>query len=81
MSESLDPTSAARIRSFIERIERLEREKANYLIDIKAVYAEAKSDGYDRKAIRHIIALRKKKTHEIEEEEAVLTLYRAAVGV
>lgn len=79
--ESMDNSAAEQLRSFIERIERLEEEKANIQSDIKDVYAEAKSTGFDTKIMRQIIRLRKKEAHEREEEEQLLELYRAAVGV
>lgn len=77
----MDTAAAEQLRSFVERIERLEEEKANIASDIKDVYAEAKSMGYDTKIMRKLISLRKKKPHEREEEEQILTLYRMAVGV
>ncbi|GAB3450395.1 DUF2312 domain-containing protein [Insolitispirillum peregrinum] len=77
----MDTAAAEQLRSFVERIERLEEEKANLASDIKDVYSEAKSMGYDVKSIRKLVSLRKKKPHELEEEEQILTLYRMAVGV
>lgn len=79
--ESMDSSAAEELRSFIERIERLEEEKSNIGSDIKDVYSEAKGRGYDTKIIRKIVALRKKEPHEREEEEQLLELYRQAVGV
>ncbi|MFC7452767.1 DUF2312 domain-containing protein [Insolitispirillum peregrinum] len=79
--EAMDTAAAEQLRSFVERIERLEEEKANLASDIKDVYSEAKSMGYDVKSIRKLVSLRKKKPHELEEEEQILTLYRMAVGV
>lgn len=79
--ETMDNSAADQLRSFIERIERLEEEKAAIASDIKDVYAEAKGTGFDTKAIRSLIRLRKKEPHEREEEEQLLELYRAAVGV
>lgn len=79
--ESMDNSAAEQLRSFIERIERLEEEKANIGSDIKDVYSEAKGTGFDTKIIRQIIRLRKKEAHEREEEEQLLELYRQAVGV
>lgn len=79
--EAMDTAAAEQLRSFVERIERLEEEKANIASDIKDVYSEAKSMGYDVKSIRKLVSLRKKKPHELEEEEQILTLYRMAVGI
>lgn len=73
--------SADQLRSFIERIERLEEEKATISTDIREVYAEAKSAGFDAKVMRKIVAMRKKDRHELAEEEELIGMYRAAVGV
>lgn len=73
--------AAAELRQFIERIERLEEEKATIADDIKDVIGEAKSRGYDAKAIRTIIRLRKKDANERLEEEAILQTYMAALGM
>ena len=70
-----------RLRSFIERIERLEEEKRTLAADIKEVYAEAKGTGFDTKAMRSIIRLRKKDQAERQEEETILDLYKAALGM
>ncbi|MGB0696304.1 MAG: DUF2312 domain-containing protein [Rhodospirillaceae bacterium] len=67
------------LRSYIERIERLEEEKANIANDIKEVYAEAKGTGFDPKIMRKLISLRKRDKQELAEEEELLDLYRAAV--
>ena len=73
--------AAAELRQLIERIERLEEEKANIQSDIKDVMAEAKGRGYDTKALRAIVRLRKKDPNERQEEEAVLDLYKNALGM
>jgi uncharacterized protein (UPF0335 family) len=73
--------AADQLKSFIERIERLEEEKANTSSDIKDVYAEAKGTGYDTKALRTIIRKRKKDHAELQEEEAILELYEQALGM
>ncbi|WP_068313345.1 DUF2312 domain-containing protein [Polycladidibacter hongkongensis] len=73
--------AADQLRSFIERIERLEEEKKVIADDIKDVYAEAKGNGFDVKVMRKIVSLRKRKPHEREEEEAVLDLYLHALGM
>lgn len=72
--------AADQLRQFIERIERLEEEKANVASDIKDVYAEAKSSGFDTKTIRRVIAIRKQEPHERAEAEELLDLYLSAVG-
>lgn len=72
---------ADQLRSFIERIERLEEEKKSIADDIKDVYAEAKGNGFDTKALRTLIRLRKKDQAERQEEEAILELYMHAIGM
>jgi uncharacterized protein (UPF0335 family) len=72
---------ADRLRSFIERIERLEEEKANIATDIKEVYAEAKGIGFDTKTMRKVISLRKMDAHDRDEQEALLDTYRRALGM
>lgn len=69
------------LKSFIDRIERLEEEKGKILQDIKEVYSEAKSWGFDTKTIRKVISLRAKSEREREEEETLLDLYKRAVGL
>ena len=76
-----DSISAEQLRLFIERIERLEEEKAGLAGDIKDVYAEAKGNGFDTKALRKIVSLRKKDHAERQEEEAILELYMQALGM
>ena len=73
--------AASQLRSFIERIERLEEEKKTISDDIKEVYAELKGSGFDAKAVREIIRLRKKEDHERQEEEAMIELYKNALGM
>lgn len=77
--QSLDQSGQERLRSFIQRIERLEADKAEVMADMKEVYAEAKSSGYDTKILRKVIALRKIDRHERQETEALLELYLGAV--
>ncbi|UXM95493.1 MULTISPECIES: DUF2312 domain-containing protein [unclassified Bartonella] len=84
VSDILDETQAVavgQLRSFIERIERLEEEKKTISDDIKDVYAECKGSGFDTKAVRAIIRLRKKEENERQEEEAMLQLYKDALGM
>lgn len=73
--------AADQLKSFIERIERLEGEKAGIAGDIKDVYAEAKGTGFDTKALRKIISLRKMDHAERQEGEAILELYMQALGM
>ncbi|HEX7850311.1 MULTISPECIES: DUF2312 domain-containing protein [Sphingomonas] len=73
--------AADELRLLIERAERLEEEKKGIADDIKDVMAEAKSRGYDVKAIRKILAIRKKKREEYQEEEAILETYLHALGM
>ena len=70
-----------RLRSFIERIERLEEEEAALSGDIREVYAEAKGTGFDAKIMRQIVKLRKLDNAERQEQEALLDLYKQAVGL
>ncbi len=73
-------TTADRLRSFIQRVERLEEDKKGIADDIKEVYAEAKGEGFDVKVLRKVIALRKKDPEEVAEEEELLELYMSAIG-
>ena len=73
--------AAEELKQLVERIEKLEEEKAAIASDIKDVFAEAKGRGFDTKAIRHIIRLRKKNHAERQEEEAILDLYMQALGM
>lgn len=69
-----------RLRAFLERVERLEGEKATIAADIKEVFAEAKGEGYDTKTMRKVIRLRKMDRAKRQEEEALLDLYLSAIG-
>ncbi|SDD11185.1 DUF2312 domain-containing protein [Ruegeria marina] len=73
--------AAGELRQFIERIERLEAEKKDIADQQKEVLAEAKARGYDTKVMRKIVALRKRDKDDIAEEEAVLEMYKAALGM
>jgi uncharacterized protein (UPF0335 family) len=73
--------TAGELRQFIERFERLETEKKDLAEQQKEVMAEAKSRGYDTKVIRKVIALRKRDKDDISEEEAVLEMYKEALGM
>jgi len=76
-----DTVAADQLRLFIERIERLEEEKKGMSDDIRDVYNEAKSTGFDSKTMRTIIRLRKMEKHARDEAEALLETYKAALGL
>jgi len=69
------------LKSIVERIERLEEEKAALAADIREVYAEAKGNGYDVKALRRVVRERKLDRAEFQEQEAIIDLYRSALGL
>ena len=89
MSDISDPAdlpestrvAAQELRQFIERFERLEAEKKDIADQQKEVMAEAKGRGYDTKVMRKVIALRKRDADDIAEEEAVLEMYKSALGM
>ena len=76
-----DNVSAEQLRLFIERIERLEEEKKGIADDVKDVYNEAKSSGFDTKTMRTIVRLRKMEKHHRDEADALLETYRVALGL
>lgn len=76
-----DSISAEQLRLLIERIERLEEEKKGISDDIKDVYAEAKSTGFDTKTIRAVVRLRRMEKHHRDEADALLETYRTALGI
>jgi uncharacterized protein (UPF0335 family) len=67
--------------AFIERIERMEEEKAAVATDIKEIYAEAKNNGFETKIIRKIVSLRRKSKEERQEEESLLETYMSSIGM
>jgi uncharacterized protein (UPF0335 family) len=69
------------LKAVVERIERLEEEKKTIAADIKEVYAEAKGNGFDVKILRKVISMRKKDVNERQEEEALIDVYMAALGM
>lgn len=73
--------AADHLRSFVERIERLEDEKRDLADDIKEIFAEAKGTGFDTKIMRQIIRLRKMEQADRQEQEALLELYKSAIGL
>jgi len=73
--------AADRLRSLVDRIERLEEERKALASDIKDIYAEAKSAGFDVKVLRQLIRIRKQEAAEVEEQETLLDVYRRALGM
>jgi len=69
------------LKAFVERIERLEGEKASIADDIKEIYAEAKGTGFDPKIVKKVIAIRKRSRDEVDEEQALIDTYMSAVGM
>lgn len=78
-----EKSSAAiqRLRSIVERIERLEEERKALSSDIKDIFSEAKSSGFDTKVLRSLIAIRKRDAADVEAEETLLDVYRRALGM
>ncbi len=81
MTDAAYAVTADELRQFIERYESLEAEKRDIAEQMKEVMAEAKGRGYDTRVMRKVIALRRRKPDEIAEEEAVLDMYKAALGM
>lgn len=77
----IDGAAGKRLKSFIERIERLEEEKSGIATDIKDIYGEAKAVGFDPKIIRKLIRLRKMEEAARNEEDMLLETYKAAIGM
>ncbi|SNX73345.1 uncharacterized protein (UPF0335 family) [Cereibacter ovatus] len=73
--------AADELRQFVEQIERLEMEKKDIADQIREVYSEAKGRGYDTKAMRTIISLRKRDKDDIAEQEAIIEMYKSALGM
>jgi uncharacterized protein (UPF0335 family) len=73
--------AADRLRSIVERIERLEEERKALASDIKDIFSEAKSAGFDVKVLRQLIRIRKQEAAEVEEQETMLDIYRRALGM
>jgi uncharacterized protein (UPF0335 family) len=81
MPDASGQVSAARLKAFIERIEKLEEDKAAVSEDLKEVYAEAKGTGYDTKTMRKIVSLRKMDVEKRREADELLELYKSALGM
>lgn len=73
--------TASELRQFVEQIEHLEAEKKDIADQIREVYAESKARGYDQRALKTIISLRKKDKDEVAEQEAILEIYKQALGM
>jgi uncharacterized protein (UPF0335 family) len=80
-TKDVDGIPGARLRSFVERIERLEEEKKALQEDIKEVYSEAKGNGFDVRILRKIVSIRKRDKDDLDEEEALLDVYMRALGM
>ncbi len=76
----LNATAQTQLKTVIERIERLEEDKAAVMADLKEVYAEAKGNGFDTKILRKVIRMRKQDKAKRQEEEALIDLYLSAIG-
>jgi len=76
----LNATAQGRLRSIIERLERLDEDKQAVLTDMKEVFAEAKGEGYDVKVLRKVLLVRKQDKAKRQEEEAIMYLYLSALG-
>lgn len=79
--DGAETVAAGQLRAFIERVERLHEEQAALADDVRDVYAEARGCGFDVKAIKALVRLRRKSEAERQEEEAILDLYMAALGM
>lgn len=80
-SESVEDVEGEQLRQFIERIERLEEEKAVLADHVREVYAESKTAGFDPKIIRKVIRLRKMDPHDVDVEETLIQVYKRALGM
>ncbi len=78
---SVGGAGVERLRSLVERIERLEEERRALAGDIKDIYAEAKSAGYDVKVLRQLIRIRRQEPADVQEQESLLDVYRRALGM
>ena len=78
--DTLNTSAQGKLKSLIERIERLEEDKAAVASDLKEVYAEAKGEGFDTKIVRKVVRMRKQDAAKRQEEEALIDLYITAIG-
>jgi uncharacterized protein (UPF0335 family) len=79
-ADVLTAAAQGRLKSLIERIERLEEDKTAVMADLKEVYSEAKGEGFDTKIVRKVVRLRKQDKAKRQEEEALVDLYLSAIG-
>ncbi len=79
-ADSMGQATREKLNQFVARIERLEAEKAELAADIREVYAEVKTFGFDTKVMRKVVSLRKLEAHERAEQEALLDMYMEAIG-
>lgn len=80
-SEETQPAHGAELRQIVERFERLDEDRLHIVADQKEVLAEAKGRGFDVRALRRVIALRKRKADDVAEEEAIVEIYKDALGM
>jgi uncharacterized protein (UPF0335 family) len=80
MAESLQASSQAQLRQFVEAIERLEEDKRNLARDIREKYSEAEGEGFDKHVLREVVKVRRKSEAERQEEESLLDIYLHALG-
>jgi uncharacterized protein (UPF0335 family) len=81
MTDVLNDNAQGRLRGIIERLERLDEDKAAVMADMKQVFAEAKGEGYDVKTLRKVLRISKMDKAKRQEEEAILDLYLSALGL
>jgi uncharacterized protein (UPF0335 family) len=81
MPDGTAAVTGARLKQYIERIERLEEEKKGLAADVRDVFSEAKSAGFDVKTMRKVISLRRLPDQERNEQDELLELYKAAIGM
>ena len=79
-NDVLSGSAQTQLKTIVERIERLEEDKAAVAADLKEVYAEAKGNGFDTKTLRKVVRYRKQDRAKLQEEEALLDLYLSAIG-
>ena len=79
--QNVSGISAGQLRSFVEKIENLEQDKAELMGTIRDVFAEAKSEGFDVGVMRQLLKLRRMKKEELAEQEGLLEIYRQALGI
>lgn len=80
-ADVLTKAAQGRLRSFVERVERMNEAKAEVIADIKEIYAEAKGEGYDVKIIRKVVHIRAQDRAKVDEEAALIDLYMSAIGM